>query len=161
VQLKPGDERYVTLDGVLKTPLSLLFIVLFFMRGYAAWIISLTFIEDPNRLLKFFYTSTEQFGLALSVGAQALYIMLLLTQIKADMAGWVRQSFRVMPILLWFSWVVDGALLLSLVSNVWPAFSVVKALLLFGWFMTGWMLLFSRHLKRFRELSVRITDDDE
>lgn len=154
MRLEPGDERYVTLDGVLKTPLSLLFMLLFFMRGYAAWIISLTFIEDPNRLLKFFYTSTEQFGLALLVGAPAMLIFVLLTQIKAEMAEWVRQAFRIMPLLLWFSWIVDGALLLSLVSNLWPAFSMVKALLLFGWLMAGWMLLFSRHLKRFNALIV-------
>lgn len=152
--LQPGDERYVTLDGALKTPTSLLFVVLFFMRGYVAWIISLTFVEDRTRLLKFFYTNTEQFGLALLVGAPALFILFLVTQVKTEIAPWVASSFRLAPLLLWFSWIVDGVLLLSLISNLWPTFSLVKAILLFGWFMAGWMLLFSRHLKRFIELIV-------
>ena len=147
--LQPGDERYVTPDGVVKTPSSLLFLLLFFMRGYAAWLISLTFIEDRTRLLKFFYTSTEQFGLALLVGAPALFVMILLTQVKTDIAQWVSASFRFLPLLLWLSWVIDGVLLLSLISDLWPQFSVVKACLLFGWLSAGWLLLFSRHLKRF------------
>lgn len=154
MQLQPGDERYVTLDGALKTPLSLLFVVLFFMRGYVAWIISLTFVEDRTRLLKFFYTNTEQFGLALLVGAPALFILILVTQVKTEIAPWVSSSFRLVPLLLWFSWIVDGVLLLSLISNLWPTFSLVKAILLFGWFMAAWMLLFSRHLKRFNALIV-------
>lgn len=152
MQLQPGDERYVTLDGVLKTPSSLLFIVFFFMRGYLAWIISLTFVDDRTRLLKFFYTNTEQFGLALLVGAPAVFVLVLLTQIKAEIAPWVQTSFRTMSLLLWCSWIIDGVLLLSLISNLWPTFSFVKALLLFGWFMAGWMLLFSRHLRRFTAL---------
>lgn len=152
MQLQPGDERYVTLDGVLKTPSSLLFIVFFFMRGYLAWIISLTVVDDRTRLLKFFYTNTEQFGLALLVGAPAVFVLVLLTQIKAEIAPWVQTSFRTMSLLLWCSWIIDGVLLLSLISNLWPTFSFVKALLLFGWFMAGWMLLFSRHLRRFTAL---------
>ena len=150
--LQPGDERYVTPDGVVKTPSSLLFLLLFFLRGYAAWIISLTFIEDRTRLLKFFYTSTEQFGLALLVGAPALFVLILLTQVKADIPAWVSTSFRALPLLLWSSWFIDGVLLLSLISQLWPTFSLVKAFLLFGWLIAGWVLLFSRHLKRFTAL---------
>lgn len=160
MQLQLGDEKYVTLDGVLKTPSSLLFILLFFMRGYVAWVISLTFVEDRTRLLKFFYTNTEQFGLALMVGAPALLILVLLTQVKVDTAPWVSSSFRAMPLLLWCSWIIDGVLLLSLISHLWPTFSLVKAALLFGWFMAGWMLLFSRHLKRFSALIVTRSTDD-
>ncbi|CUA83119.1 DUF2919 family protein [Pseudidiomarina woesei] len=149
MQLQPGDERYVTLDGALKTPLSLLFMLLFFTRGYLAWIISLTFAEDRARLLKFFYTTTEQFGLALLAGAPALVVFVLITQVKTEIVPWVSTSFKVVPLLLWFSWMVDGVLLLSLISQLWPTFSFVKAMLLFGWLMVGWMLLFSRHLRRF------------
>ena len=154
MQLQPGDEQYVTLDGALKTPLSLLFMVVFFTRGYLAWIISLTFVEDRARLLKFFYTTTEQFGLALLVGAPALMVFVLITQVKTEIAPWVSASFKGLPLLLWFSWIVDGVLLLSLISQLWPTFSFVKAVLLFGWLMVGWMLLFSRHLRRFISLVV-------
>jgi hypothetical protein len=152
VQLQPGDEQYVTLDGALKTPLSLVFMMLFFMRGYAAWIISLTFVDDRARLLKFFYTTSEQFGLALLVGLPALVVFILVTQVKTDIAPWVSASFKALPLLLWCSWVVDGVLIVSLISQLWPTFSFVKALLLFGWLMAGWMLLFSRHLRRFISL---------
>ncbi|MDX1705186.1 DUF2919 family protein [Pseudidiomarina sp.] len=150
--LKAGDERYLTGDGQLRTPLALIFLLLFFLRGYLAWIISLTFSEDRTRLLQFFYTSTEQFGLTLLVGLPALFTLVLLTQIKAEIPGWVRAGARIAPLALWLSWVIDGMLLLSLISARWPEFSVVKAFLVFGWLIALWILLFSRHLRRFWEL---------
>lgn len=155
--LKPGDENYVTIDGKLKTPLSLTLLLLFFMRGYVAWIISLTFSEDRSLLLQFFYTSTEQFALALLVGFPAVFVLIMLFQLKDTVPQWVTASASFAPLLLWCSWVVDGALLLSIVASHWPSFSVVKAALIFGWLVCLWLLLFSRHLKRFWKL-IKISD---
>lgn len=84
MQLQLGDERYLTADGQLRTPLALIFVLALFLRGYLAWIISLTFSEDRSRLLQFFYSNTEQFVLTLSVGLPALAVVVMLTQIKAD-----------------------------------------------------------------------------
>ncbi len=152
MQLQAGDERFLTPEGKLKTPLSLVFLMLLFMRGYAAWLVSLSFFEDRSLLLQFFYTNTEQFGLSLLVGTPALLIFILVTQVKTEIAPWVARSFALVPILLWISWAVDGVLLLSLISARWPEFSLVKAGLLFAWLIGFWLLLFSRHLKRYVEM---------
>lgn len=154
MQLQPGDEAYVTPDGSLKTPASLVFILLFLMRGYAAWIVSLTFASDRGRLLQFFYTTTEQFGIALLVGLPALFAMILISQVKQTVPAWVKQGMRWLPFLLWLSWLADGWLILTLISQIWPTFSVLKGGLLFGWLSVAWMLLFSRHLTRYRQLVI-------
>ena len=152
MQLQPGDEPYVTAEGALKTPTSMLFILLFLMRGYAAWVVSLTFAQDRGRLLQFFYTTTEQFGIALLVGLPALFALIMVSQVKQVAPVWVRRGMRWLPILLGVGLLGDGWLLASLISAIWPTFSVVKGALVFGWFAAAWMLLFSRHLKRYRQL---------
>ncbi|MGQ4276103.1 DUF2919 family protein [Pseudidiomarina sp. E22-M8] len=152
MQLRLGDERYLTADGQLRTPLALLFVLALFLRGYLAWIISLTFSEDRSRLLQFFYSNTEQFVLTLSVGLPALAVVVMLTQMKAEMPGWVTRFARIAPWLLWLSWIADGVLLISLVAANWPHFAFVKALIIFSWLIAFWLLLYSRHLKRFFQL---------
>ncbi|RUO58603.1 DUF2919 family protein [Pseudidiomarina insulisalsae] len=158
MQLQLGDERYLTNDGQLKTPLALIFLLALFLRGYIAWIISLTFSEDRSRLLQFFYANTEQFALTLSVGVPALAVLIMLTQIKAKMPAWVPKFARIAPALLWLSWVADGVLLASLVAANWPHFAFVKALIIFAWLIAFWLLLYSRHLKRFFQLLATETD---
>lgn len=152
MQLQFGDERYLTNDGQLKTPLALVFVLALFLRGYIAWIISLTFREDTSRLLKFFYANTEQFVLALSVGVPALAVLVMLTQMKAELPRWVPKFARIAPWLLWASWLADGVLLVSLVAGNWPHFAFAKAFIIFAWFIAFWLLLYSRHLKRFFQL---------
>ncbi|MBY6063292.1 DUF2919 family protein [Pseudidiomarina sediminum] len=152
MQLQPGDERYLTAEGVVRTPLALFFILLLFLRGYAAWVISLTFVEDRSRMLQFFYANTEQFVLALAVGAPALLVLVMLTQIREEIPSWVARVAKVAPLMLWLSWLADGVLLGSIIASNWPHFAFVKALLLFSWLVVLWLLLYSRHLKRFFQL---------
>ncbi|WP_051986641.1 DUF2919 family protein [Pseudidiomarina atlantica] len=152
MQLRLGDERYLTNDGQLKTPLALVFVLALFLRGYLAWIISLTFSEDRGRLLSFFYANTEQFVLTLSVGVPALMVLVMLTQMKAELPRWVPKFARIAPVLLWLSWLADGVLIGSLVAANWPHFAFVKALIIFAWLTALWLLLYSRHLRRFFQL---------
>ncbi|MDN7123482.1 DUF2919 family protein [Pseudidiomarina terrestris] len=152
MQLQRGDEHYLTADGQLRTPLALIFVLGLFLRGYLAWIISLTFSEDRSRLLQFFYSNTEQFVLTLSVGLPALAVVVMLTQVKAEMPAWVPKFARIAPALLWLSWLADGVLIGSLVIANWPHFAFVKAFIIFAWLIALWLLLYSRHLKRFFEL---------
>ncbi len=152
MQLQFGDERYLTNDGQLKTPLALVFVLALFLRGYIAWIISLTFSEDRSRLLQFFYANTEQFVLTLSVGVPAFAVLVMLTQMKAELPRWVPKFARIAPWLLWASWLADGVLLVSLVAGNWPHFAFVKALIIFAWLTAFWLLLYSRHLRRFFQL---------
>ena len=150
--LKPGDERYISPEGKLQTPLALWLLILLFMRGYAAWIISLTFMQDRSRLLQFFYTSSEQFTLSLMIGLPALVILLMMSQLAETIPRWVVRLATLAPKLLWLAWLLDGWLLLSLIAARFPEFSVVKGLLLFAWLIALWLLLFSRSLRRFWQL---------
>ena len=150
--LKPGDERYISPEGKLQTPLALWLLILLFMRGYAAWIISLTFMQDRSRLLQFFYTSSEQFTLSLMIWLPALVILLMMSQLAETIPRWVVRLAPLAPKLLWLAWLLDGWLLLSLIAARFPEFSVVKGLLLFAWLIALWLLLFSRSLRRFWQL---------
>ncbi len=150
--LQRGDERYFSPEGKLLTPVALWLLILLFMRGYAAWIISLTFMEDRSRLLQFFYTSTEQFSLALIIGLPALFIVVMMSQIGDEIPRWVVRVAPLAPNLLWLAWLLDGWLLISLIAARFPEFSVVKGVLLFAWLIALWLLLFSRSLRRFWQL---------
>ncbi len=152
MQLRAGDENFLTPDGQLRTPLALMFVLALFLRGYLAWIISLTFSEDRSRLLQFFYSNTEQFVVTLSVGLPALAVVVMLSQIKTELPTWVPKFARYAPVLLWLSWLADGLLLFSLVAANWPHFAFVKALIIFAWLIAFWLLMYSRHLKRFFQL---------
>ncbi|RUO79551.1 DUF2919 family protein [Pseudidiomarina taiwanensis] len=161
--LEQGDERYLTTDGKVKTPKSLSFILVFLLRGYLAWIVSLTFSQDRSRLLQFFYASTEQFALTLVVGLPALIVWAwsLRLQSKAELAGWWLRAPRAAPLLLWTALILDGWLLLSIVSSHWPSFSMIKAGLIFAWCCSVWLLLHSRHLKRYWVLLCQQSENNQ
>lgn len=150
--LQAGDERHFSPEGKLQTPVALWLLILLFMRGYAAWIISLTFMEDRSRLLQFFYTSTEQFNLALVIGLPALFIVVMMSQMGDKIPRWVVRVAPLAPNFLWIAWLLDGWLLISLIAARFPEFSVVKGLLLFCWLVALWLLLYSRSLRRFWQL---------
>jgi len=150
--LKPGDERYLDGDGVPRQPLGLLLVLLFLLRGYAAWIVSLTFSDDRSKLLGFFYTTAEQFGLALIVGLPALLVLLLSVMMRPNCADWLLRCWQRVQLLLVSAWVLDGVLLFTLVSQNWPGFAPQKAALIFVWCWVIWYLLKSRHWRRFRIL---------
>lgn len=150
--LKPGDERYLDGDGIPRQPLGLLLVLLFLLRGYAAWIVSLTFSDDRSKLLGFFYNTPEQFGLALLVGLPALVVLALSVMMRPKCAGWLLSCWRQVQVLLIVAWLLDGVLLISLVAQNWPGFAPQKATLILAWCWVIWYLLKSRHWRRFRIL---------
>lgn len=150
--LQPGDERYLDGDGKPSVPLGLLLILLILLRGYAAWIVSMTFADDRSKLLGFFYTNVEQFALALLVGLPAILVLVLTFLLRPGCSELVLACWRKMGWLLWLAWLADGVLLASLVVANWPTFSPIKAGLIMLWCWTGWYLFKSRHLQRYRVL---------
>jgi len=138
-------------EGRASIPLSLLLVLLFQMRGYVAAIISLTFAEDRTRLLKLFYTSSEQFGLMLLIGLPALLVLLATTFAGEDERNWANALMRFAQPLLLLSLVVDAVLLFWLFIEQQGAFSFGRAGIVFGWFICCWYLINSRHWRFYRQ----------
>ncbi|EKE79895.1 DUF2919 family protein [Idiomarina xiamenensis] len=153
--LRQGDEYYIDGEGRLRLPLGILLLFAFFLRGYLAWIISLTFGDDRSLLLGYFYQSREQFVLTLLVGLPTMYV-LILTCLQHK--PWLLQRswlWRFAGPALWLSWLVDGCLLASVVHAHWPQFSYTKAALIAIWCWAPWFLAKSRHWRRYREILAR------
>ncbi|MAO69363.1 DUF2919 family protein [Idiomarina abyssalis] len=142
--------RYLDKEGRASIPLSLLLVLLFEMRGYVAAIISLTFAEDRTRLLKLFYTSSEQFGLMLLVGLPALIVLLATTFAGEDERNWANVLMRFAQPLLLLSLIVDATLILWMFIEQHGAFSFGRAGIIFGWFICGWYLVNSRRWRFYR-----------
>lgn len=148
--------RYLDKEGRASLPFSLLLALLFEMRGYVAAIVSLTFAEDRTRLLKLFYTSTEQFGLMLLVGLPALLVLLATTFAGEDDRNWANALMRFSQPLLLLSLVVDAVLISWLFVEHHGAFSFGRAAIVFGWFICCWYLINSRHWRFYRQHLVNI-----
>lgn len=148
--------RYLDKEGRASIPLSLLLVLLFEMRGYVAAIISLTFSEDRTRLLKLFYTSSEQFGLMLLIGLPALIVLLATTFVGEDKANWANRLMRFAQPLLLLSLVFDAVLIFWLFIEQHGAFSFGRAAIVFGWFVCGWYLINSRHWRFYRQHLINI-----
>lgn len=143
--------RYLDKEGRASFPFSLLLVILFQMRGYVAGIISITFAEDRTRLLKLFYTNTEQFGVMLLVGLPALLALLATAFAAEDDRNWANRVMRFAQSLLMLSLVVDAILIGWLFLNSYGAFSFGRAGIVFGWFICFWYLINSRRWRFYRE----------
>lgn len=121
------------------------------MRGYVAAIISLTFAEDRTRLLKLFYTSSEQFGLMLLIGLPALLVLLATTFAGEDERNWANMLMRFAQPLLLLSLIVDAVLIFWLFIEQHGAFSFGRAAIVFGWFICCWYLINSRRWRFYRQ----------
>ncbi|RUO64998.1 Protein of unknown function [Pseudidiomarina planktonica] len=152
--LQPGDERYLDGDGKPRHPIGIMLVLLFLLRGYAAWTVSLTFSDDRSKLLGFFYNNTEQFFLTLLAGVPALAVLILTFFMKPDCQPWVLSGWRKVPVMLWLGWILDGIVLLGLISSRWPEFASAKAIMVMIWCWAGWYLYNSRHWRRYQQLMV-------
>lgn len=154
--MTPGQRlvdkaRYLDKEGRAAVPLTLMLVLLFEMRGYVAAVISLTFNEDRTRLLKLFYTSTEQFGLMLVVGLPALLVLLATTFAGEDKRNWANGLMRVAQPVLLVSLMVDAVLIGWLFVEQHGAFSFGRASIVLGWFVCAWYLIKSRHWRFYRQ----------
>lgn len=154
--MTPGQRlvdkaRYLDKEGRAAVPLMLMLVLLFEVRGYVAGIISLTFNEDRTRLLKLFYTTTEQFGLMLVVGLPALLVLLATAFAGEDKRNWANAFMRFAQPVLCVSLVADAVLIGWLFVEQHGAFSFGRASIVFGWFVCVWYLMNSRHWRFYRQ----------
>ena len=64
-------------DGKVKIPLGYYFVLLYLLRGYALWVVSLTYRDDPTLILSLIYNDQRSFFYSLTVGLPAIFTFAL------------------------------------------------------------------------------------
>lgn len=95
------------LDGKLRVPIGYNLAVLYMLRGYIFWVVSLTFSDDRSLILSLVYPNLSMFWLTLVVGLPALitfFFFSLKSQISKSWYQWVWARLR---LILTISMAVD------------------------------------------------------
>lgn len=77
----------------LKVSLSIYLVLLFVLRGYIVWIMSVTNMRDRVAIIQFIYPDTSLFLLSLLSGALGLIVVVLLSFRRPNAASWVQKSW--------------------------------------------------------------------
>jgi len=78
----------------LKLSKSIYISLLFVLRAYIVWIISVTNMRDRVAIIQWLYPEPALFYLGLLSGLIGLYIVLILSLRRPDAANWVKRSWR-------------------------------------------------------------------
>ncbi len=84
----------------LKLSKGLYLTLLFILRGYIIWIMSITNMRDKVAIIQWFYPEPSSFYLSLLSGVLGLYIVLIISLRRPDAAHWVKVSWRNCRLLL-------------------------------------------------------------
>ena len=90
--------------------------LLFVLRGYIGWIISITNMRDKTAILQWLYPDPALFYLSLASGVIGLYLVLVISLRRPDAANWVKVSWRYYKSIIIVALMVD---LLVEVSGYW------------------------------------------
>ncbi len=81
--------------------------LLFVLRGYIAWIISITNMRDKTAIIQWLYPEPSLFYLSLVSGVIGLYLVLVISLRRPDAANWVKVSWRHYKSIIMVALVVD------------------------------------------------------
>jgi DUF2919 family protein len=90
--------------------------LLFVLRGYIAWIMSVTNMRDKVAIIQWLYPEPELFYLSLASGAIGLYLLLVISLRRPDAANWVKVSW------LNYRSIMVAALVVDLVVSLFGLF---------------------------------------
>lgn len=90
--------------------------LLFVLRGYIAWIISITNMRDKTAIIQWLYPDPALFYLSLASGVIGLYLVLVISLRRPNAANWVKTSWRHYKIIIIIALLVD---LIVEVSGYW------------------------------------------
>jgi len=96
--------------------------LLYVLRAYIVWIISVTNMRDKVGIIQWLYPQPDLFYLSLFSGAVGLYLLLIVSLRRPDASNWVKTSWRnyrkIVMFALFFDLVVSavGLLLWQLIS---------------------------------------------
>lgn len=84
----------------LKISKGIFLTLLFALRGYVVWIMSVTNMQDRIGVMQWFYPDPKLFYLSLFSGLAAIYVVLVMSLRRPDAANWVQWSWRNLRIFL-------------------------------------------------------------
>jgi hypothetical protein len=84
----------------LKLAPGIYLILLFVLRAYIVWIMSVTNMRDHVGMMQWVFPQTSQFYLSLFSGVVGLFVVLVLSLRRPNAANWVRSSWQRCHLLL-------------------------------------------------------------
>jgi len=69
-------------------------VLLFVLRGYIVWLMSVTNMRDRVSIISWIYPETSLFYLSLISGAIGLFVVLIISLRRPEAANWVQNSWR-------------------------------------------------------------------
>lgn len=69
-------------------------VLLFVLRGYLVWLMSVTNMRDRVSIISWVYPETSLFYLSLISGAIGLFVLLVISLRRPEAANWVQVSWR-------------------------------------------------------------------
>jgi len=113
--------------------------LLFLLRGYIVWLLSVTNMRDRVSTMQWVYPDSSLFYLSLFTGSVGLFVLLIISLRRPDAHGWVRacwpKSRIIMVIALLFDLIIHVMALFywQLSSFVWVLLQVVFTLMFIVW----------------------------
>ncbi|GAB2995544.1 DUF2919 family protein [Psychrosphaera aestuarii] len=137
------------LDGRVKVPVGFYLVLLYLLRGYFIWLMSLTHRQDPTLILSLVYNDSRTFLSALVMGITALIVYALFLSKgriinRLELILWRYANIAILLTLL-----VDlGFQTYSFIGNGLIAHWSAPAIFILGVYLT-WYWLSSKKIKRF------------
>ena len=82
-------------------------LLLFILRGYLVWIMSVTNMRDRVSIISWIYPETSLFYLSLFSGALGLFVLLIISLRRPNAANWVKFSWKHCRIILLIALIFD------------------------------------------------------
>ena len=92
----------------LKLAPGIYLVLLFVLRAYIVWVMSVTNMRDHVGIIQWIFPQTSLFYLNLASGALGLFIVLVLSLRRPNAASWVRSSWKK----------CDGLLIIALIFDL-------------------------------------------
>ena len=84
----------------LKLSKSIYLVLLFVLRGYFVWLMSVTNMKDRTGIIQWLYPQTSLFYLSLLSGTVGLFVVLILSLRRPDARNWIKRSWPYCRVLL-------------------------------------------------------------
>ncbi len=118
----------------LKISKGIYLLLIFVLRGYLVWLMSVTNFKDRVSIIQWIYPEPKLFYLSLLSGAVGLYLVLVLSLRRPNASAWVRMSWQKLRVILLVALLFDfsvnlvGYLYLAQVSLWWLVVNAVIAI---------------------------------
>ncbi|NVK26286.1 MAG: DUF2919 family protein [Gammaproteobacteria bacterium] len=136
-------------EGKVKIPLGYYLVLLYLLRAYALWVVSLTYREDPTLILSLVYSDKSLFFYSLVIGIPAILTFTLFSLKSQKEKPWFARLWRKQHLVLSLALVLDlGGQFIAIVNGQSNGHWSQILLLMTGFYLT-WYWIKSLKVKRF------------